>query len=68
METQKSCSSCSESTEITLKLMNKEEGRYTLVLSGYDFAGNRGIQTYSDVLLDNKAPNVSVGVIKHPGK
>ena len=57
---------CSESTEITLKLMNKEEGRYTLVLSGYDFAGNRGIQTYSDVLLDNKAPNVSVGVIKHP--
>ena len=66
METQSHAAPCSESTEITLKLMNKEEGIYTLVLSGYDFAGNRGIQTYSDVLLDNKAPNVSVGVIKHP--
>ena len=56
----------SESTKITLKLMNKEEGRYTLALSGYDFAGNRAFQTYSDILLDNKAPNVSLSVKESP--
>ncbi|MCQ1528574.1 hypothetical protein [Lutispora saccharofermentans] len=56
----------SAGTKIPLKLMNKEEGRYTLVLSGYDFAGNKAQKAYPGVWLDNKAPDVSFNATERP--
>lgn len=54
----------SDSTNIKLQLMNKEEGNYVLTLSVYDFAGNRMHKEYTNILLDNKAPSVAFNAIE----
>jgi hypothetical protein len=56
----------SAGTKIPLKLMNKEEGKYTLFLSGYDFAGNRVQKAYPGIWLDNKSPDVSFSATERP--
>lgn len=46
---------------INLKLSQKEEGKYRLVVQGWDYANNAlGVSDYTDVYIDDKAPLTSV--------
>lgn len=48
------------STDFTLALKDEIEGTFTLKISGRDEAGNTLSDTYTDIKLDNKAPQVSL--------